>query len=147
MVGMENTISTSLSNINNDRFETINFKNKMLVSVSNSETFKRNVVQLKRLTGGDQIRGRIKLTQGSFDFNFNGLVLITANEPLQVSDTSGALERRIRYFEAPNRIQDSNIKTLLHPTREGGWSVVKRTFRYLHVGNGIESPNSEKNNH
>jgi hypothetical protein len=40
IVGTKNTITTTLANMTKDRFETLNFQNKMQVSVSGSKLFK-----------------------------------------------------------------------------------------------------------
>lgn len=53
LVGMDNCITTSCSAMNNDRFEAVNFKNKVLVTISDSEKLSGNLSVLKMLTGGD----------------------------------------------------------------------------------------------
>jgi putative DNA primase/helicase len=112
--GDKNTVTTSLSSMNNDRFEPINFKNKSLISISDSERFKgTNLSPLKMLTGGDRIQGRIKLTQGAYDFIFEGLIIITSNFELDFDDSSGAIERRMRVFQVNDAVKLSEQKIML----------------------------------
>jgi P4 family phage/plasmid primase-like protien len=119
LVGDRNTVTTSFSSMNNDRFEPINFKNKSLVSISDSERFRgTNLSPLKMLTGGDRIQGRIKLTQGSYDFIFEGLIIITSNFELNFDDSSGAIERRMRTFYATESIKVNEQKMLLVKTHD-----------------------------
>lgn len=68
--GQENLITTRLESMNNNLLETINFRNKMLVSVSDSETVKKSLTQLKTLIGGDWMKGRLKRIQGQGKFWF-----------------------------------------------------------------------------
>ena len=68
LVGINNCVSTTLASMNSARFETINFLNKQLVTISDSEGFKGSYSRLKNITGGDMLQGRIKLTQVSFDY-------------------------------------------------------------------------------
>jgi phage/plasmid-associated DNA primase len=121
LVGDNNTITTSLNAMNNDRFEPINFKNKSLVSIS-LEKFKRtNLSPLKMLTGGDKIAGRIKLNQGSYDFIYEGLIVITSNYELIFDDSSGAIDRRMRVFHSNGSVKQSEQEILLVKDKKGGW--------------------------
>lgn len=121
LVGSERTIQTSLATMNNDRFEAVNFENKKLISISDSESFQGSLAKLRNLTGGDRIQGRIKMTQGGFDFGYEGLVIITANRRIASDDTSGALERRMRIFEANNVVPLEKQRCLILESRNK-WS-------------------------
>jgi len=114
LVGERNTVTSTLSAMNNDRFELINFKNKSLVTISDSDRVRGiNLGPLKMLTGCDRIQGRIKLTQGCYDFTFSGLVMITSNYELDIDDPSGAIYRRMRVLYANNVIKPSEQKILI----------------------------------
>ena len=49
---------------------------------------------LKALTGGDLINSEHKYKQSEATFKFDGLIIITANEPIQTTDPSSGLFRR-----------------------------------------------------
>ena len=100
--------------MNSDRFEAMNFRNKMLIIISHSDNFSGNVAVLKTLTGGDGLKGRQKLVQGSYDFYYEGNTCVTSNFPMNIADTSGALERRIKVFGANNVVNIQDQKPLLY---------------------------------
>ena len=68
------------------------------------ERYGGSVSVLKAITGGDLIRKEKKFQAGpQKPFKFNGLVIITANEPIQTTDpTSGLARRRLTIpFDKP----------------------------------------------
>lgn len=121
LVGEGKNLATSLKHMNNDRFEAVNLRDKTLVTISNTDNFSGNIAILKQMTGGDVIKGRIKLVQGAFDISFEGNILIVGNYLLGSEDTSGALQRRIRVLEANNVIKPEKQLNLLNYLR-GEWS-------------------------
>jgi len=100
LVGHDNVVNTSLKSMNLDQFETSNYFNKSLITINDSELFRGSLATLKQLTGGDSIKGRKKLVQGSFDFYYTGLVVIISNFPLEAQDASGSVERRLKLLKA-----------------------------------------------
>nr|YP_009755762.1 primase [Gonatozygon brebissonii]QIQ23040.1 primase [Gonatozygon brebissonii] len=70
--------------------------------MSDVEYYRGDLAILKMLTGGDALKGRQKLVQGSSEIVVNGLVMIVSNYPLGSLDTSNAIARRMRVFPVEN---------------------------------------------
>ena len=104
LVGDENAMISSLEHLEKNRFETANLYKKKLLLFNDVERYGGSVSVLKAITGGDLIRKERKFQAGSQKpFKFNGLVIITANEPIQTTDpTSGLARRRLTIpFDKP----------------------------------------------
>src|SRR5690348_7519751 len=80
LVGYENTYSSSLATLQNNRFELANIIYKKLVVLPDQPQWAGPVDVLKAMTGQDLLRVEIKMVQGGEPFVFDGLVLITANQ-------------------------------------------------------------------
>ncbi|NDC49626.1 MAG: hypothetical protein EBZ61_11220, partial [Micrococcales bacterium] len=104
LVGDENAMISSLEHLEKNRFETANLYKKKLLLFNDVERYGGSVSVLKAVTGRDLIRKERKFQSGSQKpFKFNGLVIITANEPIQTTDpTSGLARRRLTIpFDRP----------------------------------------------
>lgn len=102
LVGEEATVTTSLRDLNTDKFEGSNLSGKRLVVINDTEGFKGDLQVLKAITGGDSIQGRNKYEKGGFEVRPKGTVVISGNQPLLTKDTSGALGRRLRMIIMDN---------------------------------------------
>jgi putative DNA primase/helicase len=95
LVGDENATISSLEHLEKNRFETANLYKKKLLLFNDVERYGGSVSVLKALTGGDLIRNEQKFqTDAQKPFKFCGLVMITANEPIQTTDPTSGLARR-----------------------------------------------------
>ena len=95
LVGDENATISSLEHLEKNRFETANLYKKKLLLFNDVERYGGSVSVLKALTGGDLIRNEQKFqTDAQKPFKFGGLVMITANEPIQTTDPTSGLARR-----------------------------------------------------
>ena len=95
LVGDDNAMISSLEHLEKNRFETANLYKKKLLLFNDVERYGGSVSVLKALTGRDLIRNERKFQAGSQKpFKFNGLVMITANEPIQTTDPTSGLARR-----------------------------------------------------
>ena len=106
LVGDDNAMISSLEHLEKNRFETANLYKKKLLLFNDVERYGGSVSVLKAITGRDLIRNERKFQAGSQKpFKFNGLVMITANEPIQTTDpTSGLARRRLTIpFDRPDR--------------------------------------------
>jgi len=105
-----------LEHLEKNRFETSNLYKKKLLLFNDVERYGGSVSVLKALTGGDLIRNEQKFqTDAQKPFKFGGLVMITANEPIQTTDpTSGLARRRLTIpFNNPLRALLLNSTSLL----------------------------------
>jgi putative DNA primase/helicase len=94
-VGDENATISSLEHLEKNRFETSNLYKKKLLLFNDVERYGGSVSVLKALTGGDLIRNEQKFqADAQKPFKFGGLVMITANEPIQTTDPTSGLARR-----------------------------------------------------
>ncbi|MUG99851.1 DUF3854 domain-containing protein [Scytonema sp. UIC 10036] len=94
LVGKENTIVSTLKQLETNRFETAALYGKRLVLITDSERYGGEVQTLKNLTGEDDLRNERKCIQQTGGFKYTGMVMIAANEPVQSSDYTSGLKRR-----------------------------------------------------
>lgn len=95
LVGHQNAAVSSLEYLEKNRFETANLYQKKLLLFNDTERFGGNVSVLKAVTGRDLLRNEQKYQSGKKPaFKFKGLVMITANEPIQTTDPTSGLARR-----------------------------------------------------
>jgi len=116
LVGDVNAIISSLEHLEKSRFETANLYKKKLLLFNDVERYGGSVSVLKAITGRDLIRNERKFQAGSLKpFKFNGLVMITANEPIQTTDpTSGLARRRLTIpFDRPYLGSAADQQTLV----------------------------------
>ena len=116
LVGDENAMISSLEHLEKNRFETANLYKKKLLLFNDVERYGGSVSVLKAVTGRDLIRKERKFQSGSQKpFKFNGLVIITANEPIQTTDpTSGLARRRLTIpFDRPFTGSSAEQRTLI----------------------------------
>jgi len=122
LVGDENAMISSLEHLEKNRFETANLYKKKLLLFNDVERYGGSVSVLKAITGRDLIRNERKFQAGSQKpFKFNGLVMITANEPIQTTDpTSGLARRRLTIpFDKPFTGGSREQKTLIDMDDKG----------------------------
>ena len=116
LVGDDNAMISSLEHLEKNRFETANLYRKKLLLFNDVERYGGSVSVLKAITGRDLIRNERKFQAGSQKpFKFNGLVMITANEPIQTTDpTSGLARRRLTIpFDRPFSGSSAEQRTLI----------------------------------
>ncbi len=116
LVGDDNAMISSLEHLEKNRFETSNLYKKKLLLFNDVERYGGSVSVLKAITGRDLIRNERKFQSSSQKpFKFNGLVMITANEPIQTTDpTSGLARRRLTVpFDKPFTGSSAEQKTLI----------------------------------
>jgi phage/plasmid-associated DNA primase len=122
LVGDDNAMISSLEHLEKNRFETANLYKKKLLLFNDVERYGGSVSVLKAITGRDLIRNERKFQAGSQKpFKFNGLVMITANEPIQTTDpTSGLARRRLTIpFDKPFTGGSAEQKTLIDMDDKG----------------------------
>ena len=122
LVGDDNAMISSLEHLEKNRFETANLYKKKLLLFNDVERYGGSVSVLKAITGRDLIRNERKFQAGSQKpFKFNGLVMITANEPIQTTDpTSGLARRRLTIpFDRPFTGSSAEQKTLIDMDDKG----------------------------
>jgi putative DNA primase/helicase len=94
LVGEENAVTSRLSLLEKNQFETAKFYRKLLVLFPDSERWQGEVSVLKQLTGQDPIRYERKGVQQCKDYVYEGMVILSANEPPESSDRTSGQERR-----------------------------------------------------
>ena len=122
LVGDENTTISTLEHLEKNRFETANLYKKKLLLFNDVERYGGSVSILKALTGRDLLRNEHKYQTGKQKpFKFDGLCMITANEPIQTTDpTSGLARRRLTIpFNNPFRGSAKEQKTLIDMDDQG----------------------------
>jgi putative DNA primase/helicase len=124
MVGEQNYVSTSLNDLENDKFEPARIVGKRLCLVNEAGRHGGAVNALKALIGGDTMKIERKHVQSSGNFVFSGLVLMASNEQLQTTDSTSGIERRrvtIRFPVAASSDERWNWR------ERGGESMVLHT--------------------
>ena len=119
LVGDATTHTTTLRALNMDQFEAINVAEKKLLLIGDTENYTKDISQLKALTGGDPIRGRMMYSNATRDVYLQGAVLMSGNALLNIRDSSGAIMRRIRPYKMAKvpPVQEH----LLSKNAQGGW--------------------------
>jgi P4 family phage/plasmid primase-like protien len=93
LVGKHNQHSTSLQDWCGNRFETANAYKKRLLVFSDEDKYSGGLGNLKKVTGGDEIRGEVK-NKTAFTYVYGGMVMLASNYPLFAGDTSSGIARR-----------------------------------------------------
>ena len=88
--------------------------------VADTENYTKDLSQLKALTGGDPIRGRLMYSNATEDVYLQGAVLMSGNSLLNIRDSSGAILRRIRPYHM--RKVPLVREYLLSKDAQGGWT-------------------------
>jgi putative DNA primase/helicase len=144
LAGSDNTVSSQLSLLEKNQFETARFYGKILTLFPDSERWQGEVSLLKQLTGQDPIRYERKGVQQCRDFIYNGMVVISANEAPESRDLTSGVERRKLTIHLDTRVpeyQDRNLikefepylpgllKRVLDISREEVTRLIKHTDR------------------
>jgi len=114
LVGKENTLTTTLVQLENNRFETAALYGKRLLLIADSERYGGEVAVLKAITGQDPLRVERKGIQQSRGFTFAGMVLVAANEAIQSSDYTSGLKRRRLSIPFTHETPPNRQKNLLN---------------------------------
>lgn len=94
MIGEANTATSTLSNLENNRFETAKHHGKSLALINEAGRFGGQLNMLKAMSGRDHIPLEIKHQQQNASFIYGGLFLLATNDDIASSD-SGLERRRI----------------------------------------------------
>ncbi|MGF1537823.1 MAG: phage/plasmid primase, P4 family [Elainellaceae cyanobacterium] len=113
LVGAENVHSTTLDQLEGNRFETASLYAKRLVVITDSDRYGGGVSTLKAISGGDPIRFEEKHKQPSEPFTYMGMVVIAANQPIQSQDYTSGLGRRRITAHWNNVVPDGKRRNLI----------------------------------
>jgi phage/plasmid-associated DNA primase len=122
LVGRGNTYSTDFENMEKNRFEAAAYMGKKLLLFQDADRWGGSVSKLKAITGNDWIRSERKYQGETLDpFQYQGVVMITANEAIQSTDyTSGLARRRLTIpFDRPFAGTQAEQKELIKFNSKG----------------------------
>jgi putative DNA primase/helicase len=119
LVGDRNTVSTTLRNLEENRFDTSRLMGAKLVIITDADKYGGEVSVLKALTGGDKLRFEQKFKQPLDGFYPDCRVLICANEAPQSCDYTSGLSRRRQTLYLNNKIPLPNQRNLLSLSSQG----------------------------
>ncbi len=111
LVGDENTHSTSLATICENKFETANLYGKRLTICPDEEKQTKGLSNFKKILGGDSLRGEEKGLK-SFKFKYEGMVAMASNDPVFMGDNSYGLSRRLIPIPFLNKIAKEDRRDL-----------------------------------
>jgi putative DNA primase/helicase len=111
LVGKENTHATTIADLNENRFEAANLRNKRLVVMTDEDKRVGGLSVFKSAIGGDPIRYERKGKDAN-NFIFKGVMVIAANSPTFVGDSSFAIKRRKVDFPCLARIPESERRDI-----------------------------------
>jgi putative DNA primase/helicase len=121
LAGKVNTVSSQLKYLEGNQFEPSKLYRKVLTLLPDSERWQGEVSVLKQVTGQDSIRYERKGVQQSTSFVYEGMVILSANEPPESSDRTSGLERRKLTIEFDRKI----------PEYEGREDLINEFLPYL----------------
>ena len=119
LVGDFQTHTTTLAALNSDQFEAVNLDDKKLILIGDTEIYMKDMSKLKALTGDDPLRGRTMYTNITKSVYLKGVVMMTGNSLLNIRDSSGAFNRRMRPFKM-SKVPKIK-KHLLSKDKKGVW--------------------------
>ncbi|ACK73704.1 phage/plasmid primase, P4 family (plasmid) [Gloeothece citriformis PCC 7424] len=119
LTGDRNTVSTTLRNLEENRFDTSRLYQARLVIITDAEKWGGDVSVLKAITGGDKLRFEQKFKQPLDGFYYKGRVMICANEPIQSADYTSGLERRRQTVYMTNKIPLKSQRKLIELSNSG----------------------------
>jgi P4 family phage/plasmid primase-like protien len=108
LVGNGNYASTTLNQLEQSRFEVASIKGKRLTLINDSERYGGSAQIFKALTGGDNLRFEEKNKNVGEPFDYTGMVMVCANEPIQTTDNTSGLTRRRLTVEFNRSLWDKN---------------------------------------
>ena len=122
LVGLENRVTGSLAKLENPlmRFETIRYREARLAVFPESGSYSGPLETLKAMTGRDSVPAEIKGVNGAINFVFEGLFVVEVNNPIRVSDVSGAVHNRRRGVHITKVVPPSRQRPMLEQER-GQW--------------------------
>lgn len=134
LVGAANATTTSLKQLETNRFEAANIFGKRLVAIEEADKYGGSVSVLKSMTGQDPLRLERKNQQQQGSFIFEGQTLMMSNERLATTDYTSGIERRRITVEFTHRItqeeraafeQRGGETALLYPEAPGivNWAL------------------------
>ncbi|WP_419174425.1 DNA primase family protein [Desulfosediminicola sp.] len=134
LVGDENATTTSLKQLETNRFETSSIYGKRLVAIEEAGKYGGSVNVLKAMTGQDPLRLERKNVQQQGSFIYTGQTLMMSNDRLATSDYTGGIDRRRITVEFKKRLsladrarwaQRGGEDVLLHPEVPGivNWAL------------------------
>ena len=94
LVGTDNATTTTLRELETNRFEGANIFGKRLVIIGEANKYGGAVNILKSMTGQDPLRLERKNQQQQGSFIYGGQTLVTSNEQLSTTDYTSGIERR-----------------------------------------------------
>lgn len=121
IMGADNCTTTSLKQLETNRFETANIFGKRLVTLEEVDKYGGSVNVLKAMTGQDPLRLERKNVQQSGSFIFQGQVIMASNERFATSDYTSGIERRRVTIEFNRRISPAER---VEWERRGGEEVI-----------------------
>ena len=113
LIGDKNVVSTTLNNLETNRFDTARLYGAKLVVITDADKFGGEVSVLKALTGEDKLRFEQKYKQPLDGFYAKCRVIICANEAPQSSDYTSGLGRRRQTTYLTNKIPLNKQRNLI----------------------------------
>nr|YP_009478057.1 hypothetical protein AnanMp21 [Anthoceros angustus]AVP12846.1 hypothetical protein AnanMp21 [Anthoceros angustus] len=99
LVGKENTGTTRLKKLETDPFEMSQILFKHLVLSNETEAYQGGAENLKALVGSDILKANEKHQNDPRHEYFKGHIVLIGKNPLSITDTGGALLRRVRLIK------------------------------------------------
>ncbi len=110
ILGSRNVISMDLEALN-ERDALADLFGKVLVIFPDQDSAGKKLSNFKKLTGGDYLRGR-RLFKDGFNFRFDGMALVTSNNPIFHAGTGRWLTRRTLATPFNNIVPEHKMRDL-----------------------------------
>jgi putative DNA primase/helicase len=111
LIGKENTHTTTMVDLNGNRFEPANLRGKRLVLMSDEDKYTGGIGILKSASGGDPLRHEDKGKKAG-SFYFRGMIVISANSPTFVGSGGFALFARKIDFPCLAKIAENDRRDI-----------------------------------
>ncbi len=94
LIGEQNIYSTTFKKLAQNSFISASFYGKKLLLIPDADPDVKNLELFKSITGNDPLPYEEKYKQSRGTFRFTGMVIVSANQYMQIDDNSSAFQRR-----------------------------------------------------
>lgn len=155
MIGENNTCTTTMKELEGNKFELGAIFGKRLTLINDSDEWAGSVKTLKAITGGDQLRMELKnVQQNGQGFQYKGLVAIVGEHPIQSSDYASGMARRRFPVNFQRKVcsediakysEQGGIENILHTELPGilNWALSMGDKEFTSIIKNIEIGNTD----
>nr|YP_009710005.1 putative phage/plasmid DNA primase [Coleochaete scutata]QFU80110.1 putative phage/plasmid DNA primase [Coleochaete scutata] len=123
VIGLQNSIVTTLKDINSNRFKASSLQHKKLIVISDTEPYTGSVSMLNMISGNDFIMEHRSHDREAYNIFIEGMVVLFGDHPVSLQNViTGFIKRRIQ-FPARNVVEKGHERVLIRAFPDGTFDV------------------------